>query len=81
MRFAVVWSQAALNQLADAWNRASNRTAVSVAANHVDVLLRDDPDLQGLDFFGERFLVVGPLRVLFSIDPDDRIVEVREIMA
>ena len=77
MRFTVVWTPAALNQLADIWNRATDRAAVTAAAYQVDILLRDDPDIQGTDFYGDRYLVVQPIHVVFSINHLDMQVEIQ----
>lgn len=79
MRCTVVWTPAALAQLAELWTRARDRNAVTRASYLIDQLLRVDPDLQGVPFFGDRFLVVPPLRVLFSINPMDMLVEVHTV--
>jgi hypothetical protein len=77
MRFTVVWTQDALNQLAGVWNRATDRAAVTAAAHQVDVLLQNDPDTQGMDFYGDRYLIVPPLQIVFAVRPDDMTIEVQ----
>jgi hypothetical protein len=79
MRFTVTWTPLALDQLADLWVRSSNRRAVTTAQHQVDQTLRVDPQSQGLPFFGDRILVVPPLRVAFSINWMDMIVEVYDV--
>ncbi len=39
MRYTVVWTRAAQDQLADLWLRAANRNLVTQAAFAVDILL------------------------------------------
>lgn len=79
MRFTVIWSQFAQDQLADLWMNSGNRNAVTAAQHQIDQLLLVDPHLQGLQFFGDRVLVVLPLRVRFFINWMDMIVEVYDV--
>jgi hypothetical protein len=79
MRFTVVWSQAALNKLADIWVKAANRNAVTAAQHQIGQLLRVDPDTQGQRFFGDRVLAVAPLVVRFSINRMDMMVEIHDV--
>jgi hypothetical protein len=79
MPFTVIWQPPALVELADCWNRSTNRTAVTKAANRVDVQLRFDPDQQGIDFYGDRLLVVPPLHVIYQVKPDDMLVEILQV--
>ena len=79
MPFTVVWSQAALARLADIWTRSANRNAVTAAQHQIDQLLRADPDTRGVPFFGDRLLVVLPLRVIFSINLMDMMVHVHDV--
>jgi hypothetical protein len=39
-------------------------------------MLRTDPTVKGVDFYGDRLLVVLPLAVVYVIKEQDRIVEV-----
>ena len=43
MRFTVVWTRAALNQLANIWMAAPDRQAVADATNQIDATLAVDP--------------------------------------
>ena len=79
MRFTVIWSPFALDQLADLWLNSPNRKAVTAAQHQIDHLLRIDAHTQGIPFFGDRASVVPPLRVRFSINWDDMIVEVFDV--
>ena len=79
MRFTVIRSQFAQDQLADLWLRSSNRNAITAVQYQVDQLLRIDPHTLGMPFFGDRALAVPPLRVRFSINWMDMIVEVYDV--
>jgi plasmid stabilization system protein ParE len=79
MRYTVIWTPDALDQLADVWLRATNRNAVTQAAYQIDQILRDDPGSKGVEFYGDRLLVVTPLQVIFVTRPDDRLVEVQQV--
>ncbi|HTU19570.1 MAG TPA: hypothetical protein VMG10_16030 [Gemmataceae bacterium] len=45
--FRVDWTDDALDMLADIWTQATNRPAVTAAANQIDHLLTHDPLGQG----------------------------------
>jgi len=79
MRFTVIWSRFAQDLLALLWIQAADRNAVTAASHRIDRLLRVDPDTRGVPFFGDRLLVVPPLRVRFSINSMDMIVEVFDV--
>jgi hypothetical protein len=79
MRYTVVWVPAAQNRLADLWVQALDRAAVSAASDEIDRLLRDDPDQKGQPLGRNRGLTVAPLSVLFTVSPDDRLVEVVQV--
>ena len=70
MRYTVVWTQYALDALADAWIQASDRAAVTSASDPVDPELEVNPDSKGVDFYGDRLLVVDSfLHVIFRVEP------------
>jgi hypothetical protein len=71
MRFTVIWSQVAQNQLAELWMNATDQSAVTRASHRIDQLLAIDPDQQGDDFYGDWLLVVPPLQVVYRIVTDD----------
>ena len=77
IRFTVVWPQSALDELAGIWIASSDRSSVTQAANQIDRELADNPQAQGLELSeGIRAYYRQPLRVLFAIREDDRIVEI-----
>jgi hypothetical protein len=49
--------------------------------SRVDAALRLNPEIKGVDFYGDRLLVVAPLAVVFMIREEDRIVEVLQALA
>jgi hypothetical protein len=56
---------------------AADRGAVAAAANAIDIELSEDAGLKGIDLSeGLRILFAPPLRVLFTVREDDRVVEV-----
>jgi hypothetical protein len=79
MRYTVVWTDAALNQLADRWSTAPDREAVRAAADQIDPYLAIDPNNKGEEFYGDRLVVIPPLSVVFSVSDDDRVVTVLSI--
>lgn len=83
MRYTVTWTKSADGDLAEVWIASADRGAVSAAASEVDRVLRDDPERKGIEICeGLRAINLPPLRFLFSVRRDDRIVEiavVREI--
>ena len=42
----------------------------------IDAALLHDPELKGIEFYGDRLLVVPPLAVVYVIRQSDRNVEV-----
>jgi hypothetical protein len=81
MRWTVVWRNSALDDLAAIWLNATDRRAVTEAANRIDQTLRTDADQKGEDFYGDRLYVDGPLAVTFSVNADDCIVRVLQVWA
>jgi plasmid stabilization system protein ParE len=79
MRYTVVWSVAAQNELARIWLQASDRQAVTKAANRIDAILAVSPETKGEEFYRDRLIVDPPLHVVFAVSPDDRRVEVLHI--
>jgi len=67
-RYTVAWVQDAQNQLAEIWIAATDRQAVTDAANEIDRELGGDAASKGVPVSdGLRGLEVAPLRVLFSV--------------
>lgn len=79
MRFTVTWHPAAEQELADIWLRASDRSQVTQAALAIDQLLATDPLPHGEEFYGDRILVALPLAVTFTIDEEDRMVQILQV--
>ena len=79
MRFTVVWTPEARNDLAELWLAFPDRKAVQNVADTIDSGLRDDAHLQGREFFGERLLGVPPLNVTFSVSLEDRLVTIAQV--
>jgi plasmid stabilization system protein ParE len=78
-RYTVTWRRTALRQLAHIWNQAGDRAAVTQASHRVDQELAIDPDQKGRDYFGDRVLAVPPLWALYTVRPDDRMVDVLQV--
>lgn len=71
MIFFVVWTQAALNELADLWVRGDSilRKQITAAANAIDEELKLKPDEKGESRGNDdRVFFVYPLGVQFDID-------------
>jgi plasmid stabilization system protein ParE len=79
MRYTVIWTRIALDQLADIWTAAPDRQSVTDAADRIDQALRLNPDQQGEELNGMRVLFDWPLVVLFRVLPDDRQVHVLRV--
>jgi hypothetical protein len=77
MNFTVTWKPTAVNKLAELWEEAVNRAAVSDAANSIDSLLSKSPTEVGESREeNTRFLYVAPLAIYFDVFPQDRKVSV-----
>jgi hypothetical protein len=79
MRCDVEWDEAALDELADVYNRSTDKNAITQAANQIDQQLSVDPDQKGQDFYADRLLGVGPLFVVYRVDEDAHIVRVLSV--
>lgn len=80
MMYTVLWTPAAEQELAALWLAAGNRNAVTSAANSIDQLLNQDPELRGvLCFDTVRTLLIPPLGVDFEIVDADRVVYVLSV--
>ena len=76
MRYTVTWTPSAQDELADIWINAPDRQAVTAAQHRIDRTLRVDAHTKGQDYDGDRMLEEWPLVVVFTVSPDDRLVEV-----
>ncbi|HZW33281.1 MAG TPA: type II toxin-antitoxin system RelE/ParE family toxin [Isosphaeraceae bacterium] len=79
-RYTVVWIESAQNEPAEIWRNARNRNAVTAAAHVIDVELSQDAAGKGVEISeGLRAFFAPPLRILFSVDEGDRVVEVARV--
>jgi hypothetical protein len=77
MKFTVIYRLSAENQLAELWNGAPDRGAITRAADEIDRRLAKDPHREGESRTETtRILFVRPLAVLFEISDADRMVHV-----
>jgi plasmid stabilization system protein ParE len=73
MKYTVLWRPFAERKLAELWTTASDRNAVTRAADRIDSMLANDPDQLGESRSGKRrVLIVEPLSVYFQVEEDDR---------
>jgi hypothetical protein len=80
MRYTVVWTKSAEDELAVSWLSADNRNAIRLASDRIDVLLRSNPMKVGRERADEtRMLFVPPLAVVFEVRELDRIVVVLSV--
>lgn len=76
-RYTVVWVQSVEDELVEIWLSADDRNAITSATDTIDRELGMDAESKGEDAAeGLRSLIVSPLRVIFTVKTDDRIVEV-----
>ncbi len=80
IRYTVVWPVGARDELVDLWIAASDRDAITAAANSIDLELSEDATEKGIELSeGLRALFAPPLRVLFAAREGDRVVEVLRV--
>lgn len=79
-RYTVVWHPDAQDELAELWMHGHDRNAVAAAADRIDVELSEDAATKGVHVAeGLRALYIAPLRILFAVVEDDRVVEVLRV--
>jgi len=76
MIYTVVWLPAAEQELAEIWLRASDRRAVTQASDRIERTLRRDAHLKGQPIGNGRVYVDDPLRVRFTVSPNDCLVTI-----
>ena len=77
MRFTVTWDDEAEQELADIWNNAADKDAVTAASNTIEYKLKYAPADQGESRDeATRIYVLKPLVVVYEIREADRIVNV-----
>jgi hypothetical protein len=75
MRYRVLWTPSAEQELADIWLNATDRGAVTSASHTINRLLTWNPDTRGtLRFDTVRTLTVPPIGVDFEVVDQDLIV-------
>jgi plasmid stabilization system protein ParE len=80
MRCTVVWLEDAQNDLAEIWVASADRDAVNKAAAAVDRNLIEDASEKGVEVSeGLRAMFWPPLRILYLVRDQDRIVEVLRV--
>lgn len=79
-RYTVVWVESAHDELAALWLKASDRNAVTAAAHAIDQELGEDAPGKGSALKeGLRSLYTPPLKSIFTVREEDRIVEVLRV--
>jgi len=80
MRFTVVWTPAAEQDLAALWLDAQNQNTIASAADTIDRLLAREPESVGeLRFDTVRTLAIPPLGVDYEVVDEDRMVYVLSV--
>ncbi len=79
-RYTVIWQIEARNDLAEIWLNAPDRSAVSEAANLIDIRLARSPHDDGIPLSeGLLALIEPPLQVALEVREPDRLVEVAAV--
>jgi hypothetical protein len=82
MRFTVLWTRDAENDLAALWLDAADRSVIASAVATIDGLLKVEPLACGESREGPlRIMFVPPLGIDFEVLDDDRIVYVHAVWA
>jgi plasmid stabilization system protein ParE len=82
MNFDVWWIPAAENQLAEIWMAATDRNAVTQAADRIDTALAADPLGVGESWPDRyRVLIDMPLVVYYEVSEPDQRVRVLRVVA
>lgn len=82
MKFTVLWKQQAEDQLAEIWLASDRSPEVTVAADELEKILRNDAQNQGESRSDSRRVVfIPPLVVAFRVNEDDRVVWVLSVHA
>lgn len=80
-KYTVVWHEKALDDLAGIWIASEKQQAVTASVTSIDRILRSDPSIKGVDFYGDRLLVVITVAVVYVVKDQDRIVEIVAVTA
>lgn len=80
MKYTVTWKPSAENRLVELWLNATDRAAVTAAANELEKMLQIDPHGQGESRAdGSRVLFVPPLGALYDADDGNRFVDILKV--
>lgn len=74
MKYTVLWTVPARDELAELWLRAdsADRERITAAAAAIDVMLANDPDAGESRWDDRRILIEPPLAVFFRVEAEDR---------
>lgn len=79
-RFTLLWVQSAEEELVEIWMNSRDRNEVTRAAEAIERDLRVDAETKGMELAeGLRALNEPPLRVIFTVQAAERIVEVLRV--
>lgn len=79
-RRTVVWAAGAEAELAEIWLAAAKRNEVASASQAIDSTLADNADSSGVMLAEDlKALDLPPLRVIFEIQDDDRMVRILKV--
>jgi plasmid stabilization system protein ParE len=77
MTYTVIWRPSAEQKLTQVWIDATDRQAITDAANTIDTLLRTKPvEVGEARSANARILTVSPLSVYYDVLEQDRLVAV-----
>jgi plasmid stabilization system protein ParE len=72
MNFTIIWSEAAIRDLATIWMNATDRNAITQASSEIDRVLGHDPQHAGESRpGGQRVDFADPLGFRFEVVVDD----------
>jgi hypothetical protein len=75
MKYTIVWTDKATNELAEIWLQSANRSAVTDATNTLDRVLADNPLSDRHEVFrGFGTAIRVPVGVDFGVDARNRLV-------
>ncbi len=82
IRYTVIWQDEAIEDVAALWLDASDPAVITTGCNTIQKLLSLSPEIRGTEMReGLRSLTVWPLRAIFAVREEDRIIEVWRVLA
>jgi hypothetical protein len=79
MTFQVVWKNLALQQLAAIWMVSDRRTKINEDCESADRLLSQDGHTHGDDYFGDRYVILSVLWILYRVDMMNKIITILQV--